>query len=425
MKFGGSCLDRPSDIRQLVEIVKAAQANQPKLVLSAFRGVTDELIKQAMSARNRSYDLDGVERKHRSILTGLPSDVKAKTENHIEGLLSDLRRILDDVSAKGEVTAVTLDQIVSYGERFAIQTVSGYLTAEHLDNAPLSDIDAGLTTDSRFGDATLLEESYQLVQSKLKKTELPVIAGFFGKDKMGRIATLGRGGTDYVATFIASALHCDCVLFKDVEGVMSADPKIVANPKLLAELDYSTAMELAHYGSKVIFEKAITPAMKDRTAIRITSFLTDGNGTVIKATAAKATAISLLKNVTILSLPSRDFHIALPLKHELEKTHADDLLMTNDTDRETMIAILDAKVDSVTSIARKSIGDKVSTMTGRALIAMTGTSIHPVAAQSILSREGIGVDMISPSSSGRSVCLTLSATSAEDAVRILHRNLVT
>lgn len=227
MKFGGSCLDKPSDIKRMVEVVRAAERDQPKIVLSAFKGVTDELLRQADLARNGSFDLEAIERKHRNLLADLPATVRAVTETRIDQLLKDLRKILATVSADGELTAATTDEIVSYGERLAVQIASGYFSAEHLKNSPLSDIEAGLITDSRFGNASILDESYQLVRDKIQTAQLPVIAGFFGRDRAGRIATLGRGGTDYVAAFVASALHCDCVLLKDVEGFMSADPKIV------------------------------------------------------------------------------------------------------------------------------------------------------------------------------------------------------
>lgn len=210
---------------------------------------------------------------------------------------------------------------MSYGERLAIQIASGYLSAEHFANSPLADIEAGLITDSRFGNATILDESYQLVRNKMQSTALPIVAGFFGRDKAGRIATLGRGGTDYVAAFIAAALRCDCVLLKDVEGIMSADPKIVNNPRLLAEVDYPTAMELAHYGSKVIFEKAIAPAVKSGITIRVTSFLNPSQGTSIREGAGKAIAVSLLKNVAGVRVSGPDVQAVQAFKQQLENYH--------------------------------------------------------------------------------------------------------
>lgn len=425
MKFGGSCLDKVSDIRRIVDIVRDAAVDQPKIVLSAFKGVTDELIKQAFSAREGSFNLESIEGKHRELLLGLSAPVRTHTERRIEALLADLRRTLEKVSASHNLTVERTDEIVSYGERLAIQIVSGYLSAEHLTNSPLSDLEAGLITDSRFGDANLLDESYQLVRDRILATPLAVIAGFFGKDKAGRIATLGRGGTDYVAAFVASALECDCVLLKDVEGIMSADPKLVPNAKLLTEIDYPTAIELAHYGSKVIFEKAIMPAIRNKTKIRVTSFLKTGPGTVIEADAESATAVSLLRNITLLRISTPASHSITALKQELEKSYRGDLLVMADaTGSEIILAIRAENADAIAKVTGSMITDKVSILGERGLVAVTGNSVDPVRTRSILQKECIDVDAVSLSPTGRSVCVALDAANAGHAVRILHDNFI-
>jgi aspartate kinase len=425
MKFGGSCLDKPSDIRRMVDIVRDAVADHQKIVQSAFKGMTDELIKQAISAREGSFNLEWIEGKHREFLSGLPVPVRTNTERHIETLLGDLRRTLEKVSADHNLTVERTDEIISYGERLAVQIVSGYLSAEHLDNSPLSDLEAGLITDSRFGDAMLLDESYQLVRDRIQTVQLPVIAGFFGKDKAGRIATLGRGGTDYVAAFVASALGCDCILLKDVEGIMSADPKLVPNARLLTEVDYPTAIELAHYGSKVVFEKAILPAFRNKTKIRVTSFLNTRPGTVIKADAESATAVSLLKNITILRISTPASFSITAFKQELESAHRDDLLaMADASGREVILAIRDENADAIAKIAGTMITDKVSLTGGRSLVAVTCSSVEPLRTRNILQKEYIEVDAVSLSPTGRSVCVVLDAANAEHAVRILHDNFI-
>ena len=425
MKFGGSCLDRPSDIKRMIEIVRAA--DQPKIVLSAFKGVTDELIRQTRLARAGSFDLEPIEKKHRNLLADLPEAGRQVTETRINQLLRDLEKSLATICTSSELTAATMDEIVSYGERLAVQITSGYLSSEHLENSPLSDFQAGLITDSRFGNASLLDESYQLVRDKIQRTQLPIIAGFFGRNKSGRIATLGRGGTDYIATFIASALHCDSVLFKDVEGVMSADPKIVKDARLLTRLDYPSAMELAHYGSKAIFEKAITPAMKNNIAIRVTSFLNSSSGTLISERSGDATAVSLLKSVACFKVPVADQNMIPSLKREIEASHADNLLLTVDADsNEILMAVSTesaAEMASVLDDAFPEIGVKLEK--GLALVAVTGSLLKPDDVREILLKEHIDVHAVSPSASGRSVCALLGSERAEHAVRILHSNVMT
>ena len=427
MKFGGSCLGKPSDIKRLVEIVRAAERDQPEIVLSAFKGVTDELIRQANLACSGSFDLEAIERKHRNFLADLPATVRAATETQIDQLLKNLRKTLETVITERELTAATMDEIVSYGERLAIQIASGYFSAENLKNSPLADLEAGLITDSRFGNASILDESYQLVRDKIQTIPLPVIAGFFGRDKAGRIATLGRGGTDYVAAFIASALHCDCVLFKDVEGILSADPKIVKNARLLTEVDYLTAMELAHYGSKVVFEKAIAPAMKSRVAIRVTSFLNPSQGTLIKESTEKATAVSLLKNVTNLRVSSSDSKAIQSFKQQLENHHADDLLSWADHSRnEISIAVRGERTEGMARMIEDALPNcEVKVTKGLCLAALTGSSLKTGDVREILLKDGIEVYAVSITVSGGSVCAVLDSERAEQAVRTLHSSVMT
>jgi aspartate kinase len=254
-----------------------------------------------------------------------------------------------------------------------------------------------------------------------------VIAGFFGRDRAGRIVTLGRGGTDYVAAFIASALHCDCVLLKDVEGIMSADPKIVASARLLSEVDYLTAMELAHYGSKVVFEKALAPAMKSGIAIRVASFLNPEQGTLIRENAGTATAVSFLSSVTNIKVTNPDPNAIQSLRRVLENSYADVLLSATDTSRsEISIAIRDEKADETTRTIKGAVPDSEVKITKRlGLVALTGSSLKTADIREILLKEDIGVHTVSVSASGRSVCSVLNSEHAEHAVRVLHSSVIT
>ena len=425
MKFGGSCLDKANDIKRMVEIVKSAERNQPKVVLSAFKGVTDELIKQANSARDGSFDLVSIEKKHRELLTDLPESAKTATETRVDRLLKELRTILTTVSTRKELSPPALDEIVSYGERLAVQIAGGYLSAAHLEYTPLSDIDAGLLTDSTFGNATILDESYQLVRDRVGSARVPIIAGFFGRDRSGRIATLGRGGTDYVAAFIASALHCNCVLLKDVEGIMTADPKIVRNARLVSNVDYLTAIELAHYGSKVVFEKAIAPAMKARIPLKVTSFLKPNGGTLISES-GQATAVSSMKDIALIR--AQDMANADLIGHIMhEGAYRNDILLTTHTGQdEIYIVTRDGKADGVAEIIRKLAADTQVNMTKElSLVALTGCRSEPTKVREVLQRENIETRLVSLSPSERSVCSVLNREYAEHAVRALHDHLIT
>jgi len=425
MKFGGSCLDKANDIKRMVEIVKSAERNQPKIVLSAFKGVTDELIKQANSARDGKFDLVSIGKKHTELLTDLPESAKIATRTRIDRLLKELRTILTTVSTRRELSTLALDEIVSYGERLAVQIAGGYMSAAHLENTPLSDIDAGLLTDSTFGNATILDESYQLVRDRVGSARVPIIAGFFGRDKSGSIATLGRGGTDYVAAFIASALHCSCVLLKDVEGIMTADPKIVKNARLVSNVDYLTAIELAHYGSKVVFEKAIAPAMKARIPLKVTSFLKPNGGTLISES-GKPTAVSSMKDIALIR--AQDMANADLIGHIMhEGAYTDDILLaTHAGQNEIYIVTRDGKADGVAEIVRRlAAGTQVNMTKGLGLVALTGGRSEPTKIREVLKRENIETRLVSLSPSERSICSVLNREHTEHAVKAFHDYVMT
>lgn len=192
-------------------------------------------------------------------------------------------------------------------------------------------------------------------------------------------------------------------------------------------MDYLTAMELAHFGSKVVFEKAIAPAMKSSVAIRVTSFLNPNRGTLITESARRATAVSLLKGVTNLRVSNPDSNAIQSFRHKLESSYADDLLSTTDTSRgEISITIRDEKAYETARMVEAAIPDSEVKLTkGLALVALTGSSLKPTGVREILLKEGVEVHTVSVSASGRSVCSVLNSERAEHTVRLLHSGVIT
>ncbi len=282
-KFGGSCLDTPADIRRMARIVKSYEHLRPIVVLSAFKGVTEELIGQVTQAETGRFDISTMEARHLSLLDELPPGVRIRCEPSVRELLTELAHKLTEVAGKRKATPEALDGIAAYGEKLAVSVASGYFAEEGVPVIPLFGAQAGIRTNGVFGDANILDESYRLVRQNLSHSRTPVVAGFFGEDQHARVTTLGRGSSDYVAAFIAAAIGCTVQLFKDVDGVMTADPKIVGDAKLIPRLDYLDAMELSRLGSKVLFEKAVAVAEKAGIRIMVRSFTGLNQGTVIGA----------------------------------------------------------------------------------------------------------------------------------------------
>jgi aspartate kinase len=422
MKFGGSCLDKPNDLRRMVSLVKAAEQERPKLVLSAFKGITDELLNQAISAKNDNFDIKNIESKHQQLLEELPSTVRPRLEKRLDQLLEELRNTLLGVTYLRELTPATLDRIVSYGERLAIHTAAGYMTEAGLDSVPLSDVDAGILTDSNFSNACILDESHPLIREKIAGTHVPLIAGFFGRDKAGRITTLGRGGSDYVATLLASVLGCKCVLFKDVKGVMTADPKIVEDAKLIAEMDYLTAIELGRYGSRVVFEKVVGPAMKAGIPIQVTSFLDPSKGTLI-SNRGEAEAISAIRNVSmirLLRLPNLSA-IASILGELAAERAVDPLILAEVFRNEISIVTPDTQIERVSQIAKKMGEETLIKVEGNlALIAAIGKRFTASQVHETLQREKVEASAVVPGPSGITTCAIVNMQDSERSVKLLH-----
>ena len=426
MKFGGSCLDTPDDVRRMVGIIKSEEKHQPKIVLSAFKGITDQLVAQANLARDGKFDLEPIERKHRQILDNLPASIGTSVEARVTELLDDLHHTLTAVSYLRELTPSTMDKIVTFGERLAIHAASGYMTEANLKSKPLSGIEAGILTNSNFGNATILDKSSELVRERVGSTHAPLIAGYFGHDEAGRIATLGRGASDYIASYVASALGCECVLYKDVDGIMTADPKVVKNAKLVAKIDYPTAIELARYGSKVLFEKAVYPAMKNGLPIRLTSFLNPGVGTVITKEGS-AQVISSMRNIVMIDVREMAglSSIATMLEQFGSASADDSVTITRASRNDISLVTVERGAEAVVKSTKRLGGDvQVEIKKGLGLVAIVGSNLGIPQVYEPLQREKIQSHAVVKTASGRSILVVVDANDAERTTRVMHDRLL-
>jgi aspartate kinase len=352
-KIGGSCLRTKSDVRNITEILKRIQ-QKPILVVSAFKGVTDELVTQAKNVLQGEFDIGKISDMHYDLVRGLMLDRRIQAEEQVKALLEELRGFLQTIHMQKCLNPGDIDRVLSYGEKLASKIIAAYLNELGVDARPLWDNDAGIVTDSNFGNASILGTSIPLIREKLCVTYVPVIAGFFGVDEKGRITTFGRGGSDYTATFIAAALHCEVVLFKDVPGLMTADPKIVKNASTIRRIRYQEALELASHGSKVIFEKAVVPAMNASIPIRITAFHKPTTGTII-SDRGEALAVSSLPRIVILSL-TRSYGFSNIQSKLISKLKAANIypILAQTTDQVFMIVVRESDSEAAQTVIRKT-----------------------------------------------------------------------
>ena len=430
MKIGGSCLGRKDDIRRTVDIVKEnlKERVRPILVLSAFKGVTEELLAQIGNALEGHFNLEEIEKSHYQFIEDLSPSVRTETEKCVRALLEELRKKLSKVSDTLSLSPSERDKIVVYGEKLVTEIVAAYLTDSDFEAKPLWGDSAGIVTDSIFGNGSILNESKNLVKEKLNVSYIPVIAGFFGKDKRGRIVTLGRGSTDYIATFIAAALNCEAVLFKDVDGLMTADPKIVKNTAVIEKINYLDALELAYYGSKVIYEKSLIPPMEAKIPIKITNFHKPAKGTTI-CTEGVATAISSLSNVVKLDLfgHAEVTNGISSLLSELNAFGINPLLLTKASHHDASLVVRGSETEIAQRAIRKTNNVDIELEKGLGLVTAIGPKVQKKGLGSVsrlLLDKGIDVSTIEQSASRRNLCIVVKGQSVALAAQALHDHFI-
>lgn len=431
LKFGGSCLASKKDIERTVKIIK--ESGECVIILSALKGITDELIAQEQNAKNGKFNLKEIEQRHAEAMSGLKKN-KTECEKKIEALLEELKMTLTGVSYLKELTPQTHDKIVSFGERMVIEIMAAHLRDAGVEATPLSVEETCILTDSNFGDALILEESKEPIKQALSKAKgVPIVPGFIGKNDQGQITTLGRGGSDYTATFIAAALGCECVLLKDVDGLMTADPKIIPGAKIVKNVDYLDAMELAHYGSKVIYEKAILPAMFARIPIRIKSFEKNSEGTVVSAEKGSSVIVPLAKNAAIVELLGYTgmMKIFASITEQMAQKNIYPLLITESSAcGEISIVVEEKNVEKIERIARPMMtGKKIVIDKGLAMVSVVGSSMKGkigIAASvfDCLAKEKINVVAIAQSASERSISVIVEGGKSIQAAQALHKRFI-
>ncbi len=296
-KFGGTSLAQANSIRRVAKLVKAHSKNQLVVVTSAIDGVTDELVTLAEDAKRGSES--AVEEKlsqlrelhHRLIQSTLEgAGVKRWTMKLINSTLAQLERSARGATTLREVTARSRDLILSCGERLSTPIACGAIRELGLSSSYLTGGDAGLVTDENFGDAMPLLETTKLqirevLTPILSSGGIPVVTGYIGVTQVGELTTLGRGGSDLTATLIASALIADEVwIWSDVDGLMTADPRIVKDSRLLKQVSYAEAGEMAVFGAKALHPRTLEPVAELGIPVRFRNTFNPRNeGTVVTA----------------------------------------------------------------------------------------------------------------------------------------------
>ncbi len=316
LKFGGTSVGSVESIQAVLKIVKASfdAGEKPLVVLSAMSGVTNLLTQMAEdAAAGKPFDegLKQLEERHFDVVKKL---IAVKYQNpvltRLKLLFNELEELLQGVSALKELSNQSRDLIVSFGER-----CSNYLVAKVMEQevpeAEYINASYYVKTDSNFGNAHLNEPlTTQLIQalSHTHADKLLFVTGFIGSNEQGRMTTLGRGGSDYTAAIFGSVLNASAIeIWTDVNGMLTADPRIVKKAFSLPVLSYTEAMELSYFGAKVIYPPTMVPAFLKKIPIVIrNTFQPELAGTVIQFESGKSSypikGISSIADVSVINL---------------------------------------------------------------------------------------------------------------------------
>lgn len=320
MKFGGALMDGTERIDNSANLVVESikKGDEVIVVVSAMSNITDELIDMGESAKLGDMEkvrkmLKDLETIHLETARKLCSgDILNETESKIKSLIEMLTQCLTGVFLLRELTPRSMDLILSFGERLSAPLMRAALIERGVKAIDLTGGEAGIITDSNYGNAKPLMNLTEImvrdrILPMLKAGVTPVITGFIAQDSNGVITTLGRGGSDYTATILAAALDADEVwLWKDVDGIMTADPKLVPGAKTIPILSYNEVMEMAYFGAKVLHPLTVSPVQNKRIPIRIrNAFNKSHPGTLIREKpdmTKKVKAVTAINNVSIINV---------------------------------------------------------------------------------------------------------------------------
>ena len=295
LKFGGTSMGTSKSISQCASIVKSATKHDKIIiVVSALSGVTNELIELIELAKKQksrliANRLDKLENKHRTILKYFIQDIKDLDEAWIKlfPIFKELRQILTGISLVGDISNKTSAAVWSYGERLSSWIMYYALLKSNIKNKRISAAKL-IQTNSDYLDGKVdfvrtKSNCKRLLGPLITNNEAVVTTGFIARDKHRHITTLGRGGSDYTASIIGLSVNADTIeIWTDVDGVMSADPRIISNAQVWSEIDFNIMSEMAYVGAKVLHPKTITPALQGKIPVYIkNTFNLDAKGTRI------------------------------------------------------------------------------------------------------------------------------------------------
>ena len=465
LKFGGTSVGNGTRIRQVAQIV-ARQAQQsaedfPAVVVSAMAGVTDQLLRITRSItigefETSAREIEALKAKHREaaeVVTSLPEEralLLATLEEAFVRFEGDVER-LNAVRLKPDEVPLRTAGVASWGERLSVPLVAAAvrdcgIEAEAVREeviiieTPRSEIP--YVPGTVIGAEPLADETRanaaRLVMPLLASGIVPVMAGFIGRTEDGIVATLGRNGSDYSAAVIGAAIDCAGVeIYTDVDGVLTADPRIVPNARLLPQLSYAEAAQLSWFGAKVLHPRTLIPLAKRNVTVRVrNTFHPQNRGTLVgpvdDAKRSAATAITVRRQLALITVESRHLFGASENVGQIfalaARSGITPVAVCSSSGHHLAFVVEEKMAASVVKLLEHDLENwKVSSRSGLAACACIGSGftnspMSPARAVTALAREHIPV--ITQGASDLGIILIVEDRNSERALRSLHRDLI-
>lgn len=433
MKFGGSSVANAERIRHVASIIKAYQDKRPVVVLSAMGDTTDHLLEAADKAVLGEVDVAGVAKLHEE--TAAELGIKIET---IQALLTELKQLLTGISMLKEISKRSRDYLVSFGERMSVRMMAAFLESQGIPAKFYDAWDIGIVSDSNYMSAELLEEVWDNIPQHLsayknaENDEIPIVTGFIAKDKKGNITTLGRGGSDLTATMIGAAMGADEVqTWKDVDGILTTDPRVVKEAKPVPEVTYEEAQELAMFGAQVLHPRSMLPVRKTGTPVRVkNSYNISSPGSIIVEKHSGAIppvcAITTVKHIQLIDIVSSRMlgaagFLAHIFNNFLKWGISIDVIATSEV---SVSLTVNTKTDLTGLISDLEQASQVTVKKDKAIVTIICDAAHSssilASGFKALEEAGINVQMISQGASKVNISMIVDDDEADKAVKVLH-----
>ena len=453
LKFGGSSVANANNIKIVADILLSYPNHPIVVVVSALGGITDQLllIGDKASIGDESYKeiLTSVEQRHLDTARKLlPVTNQSASLSKVKQYCNEMEDLCEGIFRLQELSYRTKDKLVAFGELLSSQLLEAYLQSQQA-NVTWLDSRALIKTDSHFGNAAVIEkDTHELIEKAVMglPATIYVAPGFIASNSQGFTTTLGRGGSDYTAAIYAAALKANVLeIWTDVSGIMTADPRWVPNARPINQISYQEAMELSHFGAKIIYPPTIQPVMKLKIPVWVkNTFAAQDAGTLIENqetdSSEKIRGISSINKITLLSLEGSGM-VGIPgfskrFFEALAQQQINVILITQSSSEHSIcvaVQSMDAEkareacdVAFETEIASGKV-EPLVVEAEHAIVALVGDKMksHPgISGQmfSALGRNGINIRAIAQGSSERNISAVIANKDVKKALNVLHES---